>query len=333
MPPIKKQNRDGEMFNVNGLSVKESAVYKIENRYDPTAPTGFQRHNATKLPSSDVGNSVQIPFVVTNKATGDGIWDTGFFEKSPCYAGMPPAAVKERVKALRTHIVEPYEKLKGKEGLLEHSNDEFWSSFTVDLWAGRYLSTDDPIHLLDLYAAMQAGELAVESDQGNPRYNQADFIIIDKVKERSAKQSRAVASVTASGRFFALLQENPQKLLVMLRYVGVTNVTNKIDSDVLMTLFTQWLDMGDKNAENFVKLLDECENKSFEEAVYMYTTLKNMFERGRAITKNTMGDYVYNGHPLGKDLKHVAKNLVMSPDLSEIKAQILEEADAKKVKN
>lgn len=329
MPPVKKQSREGELFNVNGLSVKEKAIYKIENRYDANAPSGFRAHNSTKLPSTNVGNSVQIPFVITNRATNDGIWDTGFFEKSPCYAGEDSTRVKERVKALNTYVVNPFEKLKGIPGILEHSNDDFWSSYTVELWAGRYFNTDDPMDLLDLYAAMHSGELAPESDQGNPKYKQADYIIIDKVKERSAKKHKAVSNATAIGKFYALVNENPKKLLMLLKYVGISNLASKADDETLITLFMQWLDRGEKNAEIFLNLLDECENKQFEEVIYLYSTLRTLFEKGKGITKNTMGDYVYNGQALGKDLKHVARNLVASPDLSDIKAQILEKADVK----
>lgn len=325
MPPIKKVNKADELFNINGLSIKKGASYKVANKFDGNAPSGFQKERTTKLPSVDVANTIQLPFVVSNRATGEGVFDTGLHKYSPCYKGLDEKLVSEKIKMLEKYLVKPYEEAKGIEGKLSQSNEDFWNNHLVNLWSGRYFNPEDPEDMLDLYISMMAGELCPEGQEGNPKYANADFVIIDKIKERSVKQRKAKSTVSAIGQFYILLKENPQKLIHILRYIGISNVTDKAEEDALTAWFTQWLDTHDRNMEIFENLLEKCEEETFEEVVFLHSKLKRIVETKKGIAKNSVGDYVYNGHALGKDLKHVAQNLVSSPDLAEIKAQILEE--------
>lgn len=321
----KTVSKNDELFNINGLSIKKEAVYKIQNRPDPNAPAKDYENRTAKIPSTNVGNTFDAPFEVTNANTGSGVWNTGLYEMSPCYKGEDPKIVSEKIKNIKINVIEPFEKLKGKVGILEHYNDEFWNDYRVEVWDGKYLNTANPEHLLELCIAMVAGELAPEGDQGNPRYNQADFIVVDKAKERNLKQKKAVSNIDAIGNFYVLLSENAQKLKAILRYIGVANMTDTIDSVTIKTMFNTWLDSSPKNADTFGRILEKCEsNKSFEESVYLYSTLKKAMEKGK-INKNSIGDYTYNGIPLGKDLKIVSENLIINSELSDVKAQILEE--------
>jgi len=314
----KTVNKADELFNVNGLSIKKDAVYKIENRLDLKAPSGYQKERSTKLPSADTGNTIYCPF-------DNGVWDTGLYAFSPCYRGESDStATTEKLKMLQEYVVKPYERKTGIEGILEQKNDTFWNDYKVELWAGKYFNTSEPDDMLQLYLAMMAGELAPENDGGNPKYNQADFVIIDKAKERTLKTRKAVTNIDAIISFGALLSENPQKLSNILRYVGVANITDKIDGTTMKTMFHTWIERDERNAEIFGELIDKCEDKKFEEMVYLHSTLKKTAESGK-LSKNSIGDYVYNGVSLGKDLKAVAKNLVQNSELSDTKAQIIEE--------
>jgi len=313
----KSVNKADELFNINGLSIKKDAVYKIENRLDLKAPSGFREHRSTKLPSTSVGNTVYCPF--TNN-----VWDTGLYAYSPCYRGEANSAiVQAKIKALEEYIVKPYEKLSGKVDILSQNNEDFWLDYKVELWAGKYFNTAEPEDMLQLYLAMMGGELAPEGDDGNPKYSQADFTIVDKAKEQSAKQRNAVTNIDAIGQFFVLLSENPQKLINVLKYIGIANLTDKADSNTMKTLFYTWIDRDTRNPEIFAKVIEDSEVKEFEEVLYVHATIKKLAESGK-LPKNSVGDYTYTGIPLGKDLKSVAKNLVQNPEISDIKAQILE---------
>jgi len=317
MPPKKPINKSEELFNVNGLSIKKNAVYKIENRFDPTAPSGFQKEGATKLPSTSVGNTVYCPYT-------ENVWDTGLYEFSPCYRGETQAIVTEKLKMLQEHVIKPFEKKMGKSGILTQDNEDFWNDYKVEIWAGRYLNTGEPEDMLQLYLAMMAGEICPENDKGNPRYNAAAYVVVDKAKERTTKQKKAVSTIDAIGQFYVLLSENPQKLINILKYIGVANISDKVESDTIKTMFNMWLDRDVRNPEIFIELVESSNDKGFEEVIYLHSTIKKMSEAGK-ISKNSVGDYVYNGIPLGKDLKTVAKSLVQSPDLLDVKVQICEE--------
>lgn len=325
MPPRKATNKVNELFSINGLSIKSGAVYKIENRFDANAPSGFQKERTTKLPSADIANTIQCPFVVSNKATGEGVFDTGLHKYSPCYKNQDEKSVAEKLKVLADFVVKPYEAKTGEDGKLAHNNDKFWSEYMVNLYADRYFSVADPDDMLALYVAMISGELCPEDEQGNPRYRNADYVIIDKAKEKTLKQKRATTNIDTIGEFYMLLKENPQKLTHILRYIGLSNITDKVDDVTLKTMFYTWLDQSDRNAEKFEQLVQDCEDKTKEEIIYLHSKLKRVVETNKGLSKNSVGDYVYNGQPLGKDLKTVASNLVASPELSQIKAQILEE--------
>ena len=85
------------IINVNGLDIKEDSIYTITGKLDKNAPSGFVKEGTTKLPSLGIMNTVVCNFVITNKATNQGVYDTGLYVESPCYAKMPKADVEERV--------------------------------------------------------------------------------------------------------------------------------------------------------------------------------------------------------------------------------------------
>lgn len=320
----KKTLIDDNLFEINGLSIKRNATYKIENKYDANAPSGFQKERSTKIPSIDTGNTIQCPFSATDNK-GGGVWNTGFYVTSACYSGLDKKVVAEKVSALQEFVVKPYEEHIGQEGQLHHNNDEFWNNYLIELWSGRYLNTSDPKEMLDLYIALMSNEVAVSGvDEGNPKFSRADFIIVDKNKERSNKQKTAIASISAVGEFYTLLNANPQKLNAILRYLGIIGASEKVDQSALMIQFQQWTEVKIQNSEEFVKLIKSMEDNAVSEAVYLYSKLKSA-ELKRFISKDSIGDYVYKGIPLGKDLKVIARNLINDPELTEIKAQILEQ--------
>ncbi|MDC7249867.1 MAG: hypothetical protein PQJ49_08135, partial [Sphaerochaetaceae bacterium] len=115
-------NKKETLVDVNGLVIKTNSVYKVTNKLDNTAPSGFVKEGTTKLPSSGIGNTVPCPFKITNKAKGTGIFDTGFYVGSPCYATMDTDKAEKQVAILKKAIVEPYEKKYGR-GILDHNND------------------------------------------------------------------------------------------------------------------------------------------------------------------------------------------------------------------
>lgn len=140
------------LITVNNLDIKSNSIYKIENKPDMNAPSGYREMGTTKLPSEGIGNSVPCRFVVNDHNTGKGVYDTGLYIGSPCFKGKGEKEQERVVADLREHIVKPYEALHGM-AILDHKNLSFWDNFSVDLWEGRFFNTSNVEDLLDLYIA------------------------------------------------------------------------------------------------------------------------------------------------------------------------------------
>lgn len=310
------------LIEINGLVIKTNSVYKVTNKPDPNAPSGFIKEGTTKLPSAGIGNSVPVRFEITNKAKGTGVFDTGLYAESPCYSTEDLKKVKEKVDILNKAIVEPYERKHGR-GILNHKNEDFWQDFGVDLFEGRYFVTSNVDDLLDLYIAMSGFELAPKTKEGDPRFNEAQFCIEDKEEVRSIRDTRANNIVECLTIYGTLLNKNPKKLYNILRYIRLVGVSDNIEKNTLNALFYEWLNKTDENPKTFMYTYDLTQEEETTDVVDLYVIVHKLVNKG-VITRGISGDYNYDGTDLGADLKLVAQNLNSNKDLQEIKISLLE---------
>lgn len=309
-----------ELIRVNGLVIKTNSVYKIIHKPDSNAPDGFIKEGATKLPSVGIGNTIPCKFVITNKNTGAGIYDTGLYEESPCYAGRNKDEVKALVRLLKEHIVEPYERKNGR-AILDHKNLEFWDNFGVDLWEGRHFSTEKIDDLLDLYIAMHTYELTPKGQEGNPKYSESQYCVEDKEKVQSIKSERANLVVSCIGNF-TVLSKNKKVLLNALRYLDLIGISDKIDESSLNSLFYEWLNKSEENPKKFETVYNMIQNEKTSDVVNLYAILSKLVTKN--VIRRIAGDYYYEDKLLGSDLKTSAKNLNKKKDLEEIKIKLIE---------
>ncbi|MCA9748206.1 MAG: hypothetical protein KC414_03820 [Romboutsia sp.] len=311
----------GEIVNVNGLKIKDGSIYKITNKVDNNAPSGFVKEGTTKLPSLGIGNTVPCRFVVTNKAKNTGVFDTGLYEESPCYSTMKTEEVREIVAKLKKNIVEPYEKKYGK-GILDHKNEEFWGDFGINLFAGRFFVTDKVDDLLELYIATLGYELTPKQLVGNPQFKESQYCIEDKEEVKSIKDERAENMMSAIANFGILLGTNIKKLESILKYVKFVGVNTKVDLTTLKSAFYEWLNKSENNVKTFQAAYELVENPDTSEIIDIYILVNNLAKKG--VLKIANGEYNYNGVKLGADLKTVAQNLSTKKGLEEIKIELLE---------
>ncbi len=306
---------------INGLEIKTNSIYKITNKLDSSAPSGFIKEGTTKLPSIDVGNTVPCRFITTNKARGIGIFDTGFYKDSPCYATVDKELSKQQVKSLRNHIVNPYEDKHGR-GVLDHKNEDFWKEFGVDLYTGRYFVTSNVDDLLGLYIAMSGFELTPKDKVGNPKFNESQYCIEDKDKVTTIKQERSSNLMNSITKFGVLLETDKTKLLNILRYIRIIGVNEDIDTLTLNSLFFEWLHKSDENPKKFLKTYKLASSDSTSEIIDLYTLVNRLVIK--KIINKEGSEYSYKGEYLGMDLKTVATNLNNKKELEEIKIELLE---------
>lgn len=308
------------IIRVNGLEIKEEAVYKVTGKPDSSAPSGFIKEGVTKLPSLGIGNSVPVRYVITNKAQNKGVFDTGLYEESPCYATLEKDVVKNKVKLLREKLVEPYERKYGV-GLLNHNNEDFWLDYNANLFDGRFFVTNKVDDLLELYIAMMGYELTPKDQLGNPKFRDSQYCVEDKEKVRSIKDERANKIMDAISRFSSLYETDPTRLFSILRYIQLLGMNDKINPNTLKSIFFEWLNKSETHIDKFNKAykLSEGEGKDEIELYYLISKLAIK----KALTKES-GVYMYKGHELGADLKTSAKNINSKSELQEVKIELLE---------
>lgn len=308
------------IISINGLEIKRNSLYKIVDKSDNNALDGLKQHGSTKIPQEYMGTLAQCPY---DKRTDT--FDTGFYIYSPCYNGMDEGARVKHVALLQTEIVEPYERVYGI-GLLDNKNEDFWTTYDIDLEEGRIFNTGNIRDLLDLYIAMRGFELTPRSKVGNPNFSTSQFIIEDREVTNKKKNERAQSYMDALQHFFVMLTSEKHKLLSVLKYANMNSangMTSETSNSSLNSLFKNWIDEDVKNVDNFLRVSNMVNKKAGLEEVTLYSLLIDMLRRNKL--PKIGEEFTYDETPLGADLKTVAKNLATKTSLKETKNKILQE--------
>lgn len=309
-----EQEKDLTLLNVNGLEIRLNSIYKVTNKPDSNAPSGFIKEGTTKLPSVGIGNTVPCRY------TND-VYDTGLYEGSPCYANMSNKDISALVKELKKYIVTPYEKKFGK-GKLDNSNTEFWDSYGVNLESGKFFDTNKVEDLLGLYISMRGFELTPKKALGNPKFTQSQFCIEDKEEVKSVASERANTIMGAIGDFQSLLKSNKSKLVNIFRYLGVFSYAETVDADTLKAIGYTWFNEDVSNPSRFTKVYNLTQDDETENIVDLFVIVSKLYHNG--VIRKEAGSYHFKGESLGADLKTVTKNLNSNKELQELKIDLIE---------
>lgn len=323
MPTSQTQDNE-KIVEINGLTIRKNSLYKVVHKLDKSAPDGFQREGATKLPSEGIGNTIPCRFIIQDPNSKRGVYDTGFSVNSPCYSGMDESKRKEIVNRLKKYIVEPYERsYKGENGeaLLDATNTSFWDSFGVTLWEGRIFNTEKVEDLLDLYIAMQSFELCPVNEGGSPKFNQADYMIEDNITSVTVGKKRTNNEFTAISKFMNLLSVNKTKLFTILRSIGIITPNIAPEDTDLIDIFNLWLRRDIQNPDYFLKNFDKAETEDGELELTLQVNIKKLVS-SKKITK-VGSQLTYKGYELGGDIKTAATNVMKNPELDDIKDELI----------
>ena len=324
MSTPKKLNEQEELFTVNGFTVRANSTYVIKNKPDLTAPTGFQKEGSTKLPSDNVSESFQCRYV-RRANSKDGVWDTGFFEYSPCYEGKESLEVKEIIKNLTKNLVKPYCLAIGDDEAISHKDDSKWINRNFIVYAEQVLNTIDPIDRMALYFALRAYQVTPKGEEGNPIYRDSSYVIVDTTKNLKLKDERASTKFKAMGVFYALLENDKPKLFAILKYLDL-NFSTSTPDETLMGMFDEWLNTGEGHNRmgDFNRVYEEADSDAGYDKLQVYTTLKNTWKKnGSKITRTPQGKFFYMDTEIGADLKQAAENISKSNSLIHVKKELL----------
>jgi hypothetical protein len=282
------------LFTVNGFEVKANSIYKVKDKPDGDAPTGFQELGVTKLPSAGVDESFQVPFHQLGN-NGGGIWNTGFNEHSPCYYDMDPVVVTAQVKALNANLLKPYRAATGNQEAFKEGNEDFFKRTNFQVYSGQVFNTNNVIDLMTLYFALRAHQVAPEGRQGDSKYREASYIIVDKNKDVKEKDRRKSLKFSAIGTFTSLYQNDRERLYAILGWSGLP-VSESVDQMTLVSMFDEFIEGKPDRAEFFLNTEKDSNTKIGLEKILIYRKLKDTISKNTRISKVPNGSYFYDGN-------------------------------------
>ena len=309
----RKELKQELVWEMEGFQIKTNSLYKIVDKYDEAAPSGFETLGVTKLPSEGIGNTVQCRFISNPQNPKEGTWDTGLYEQSPRYATKDPEEVEQIVSRLKEKLIEPFKRFKGKDVTLDNSDDKFWNETSVFLYTGRVFNTSKIQDLFDLYIALSSYSLTPEGryTEGSPKFNNSDYLVVDEHKTTEFKKDKDAELADAIMNFGMLLIQNKTKLLKLLSYIALT-VNKNVSDKVLKATFVEYVKSNNTNAKIFNDRIEDLEDPKFEEKINIYSILADKYKNGTSVKRKENGRYYYNDTEIGEDLRQSAENITVS---------------------
>lgn len=301
------------------FTIKSHKIYTVLPKPDPSAPDGLKEHGTTKIIHPDITDTVSAPFNVDMN-----VWDTGFYEFSPCLRGLSEEERKAHVENVQKYIVKKVEQIKG-EGILDHSpNNRFFDEFPIALYNKLSFNTEDPIQLLMLYLVILGKDLAPKEYVGHPKFRKAAYQVVNREKEISSKAQASIDRSKATGEFHSLLNSNKKKLRIILEYLGISS-TIISDDDTYITVFQKFLEDkhdGYRNGKIFLETVEKFKGDGSEE-LYIFDNLNSLATKGEL--KIFKQEYFLGDVNLGGSLKTAAYIVSQNDDL---KVALMEKVSA-----
>lgn len=313
--------------------LKSNTTYRVENRVDMNAPvakspTGEQVRLNYKFPDPE-GNS-ENTFMPFDRERN--IWDTGFYETSPCYRRQPnyTEEAKKTVEILKNYLL-PELEIVLPEGALSHAyTNRHWDEYFKKIKADHVYATDTPEGFLTLWMAFLSGTVVSLDQKSSPRANflQTPFIIHDRNEKINTDARKGLERDLAKAKFLSLMssEHDHEKEFVIdvLDYLNF-KVNKKSDITVLNTLFNNWVqnkDTATKNAEVFNRTIKEFSTEEGKEELEIFKMLKKGLSEGTVIKEN--GKFLLEKTPIGTTLKQAAKEVNKKKDLKSKLLQVIE---------
>ena len=308
------------LFKINDFEVKKDSIYVVKDKRDMDAPSGFIKAGVSKLPSKGVGDTFQVRFI-SRDGGRTGTWDTGFYEFSHCYKAQDKDSVKPLITSLKKNVLEPFRKAIGDPLAFEQENEKFFLKQRFSIFSGKVFNTSDPVDTMELYFGLLTNQLTPKGQEGNTKFNDSSYVVVDINKDVKVKDERALEKFKAVGSFTNLLSSDKERLLAMLSYAGI-NPSKSVDDVTLISMFNDYLDQGqDDRIIMFNALVTETETEKGLEKVFIYKQLRSLIATGK-VTK-TSGLYYYDGNEIGPDLKQASESIVKNSKFAGIKKEIM----------
>lgn len=309
------------LFTVNGFTVTKDNIYLIKDKVDGDAPSGFVRAGVSKVPNPGVDESFGFRFIATELGGNKGSWDSGFYNYSPCYENMEEKAITSIVKKRTTSILEPYRKATGMKDVFDLENQDTFEEEIFTIKTGQRLNTNNPVHVMTLYAALMAYKVAPSGSEGDSKYRESSYIVVDTTINKDQKDEKVMAEFEAIGIFNDLIKSSPDILESILTWIGI-KYSAASDTGTVYSMFQKQVASSSITAQAFVELAESAGSDKGLDKLVIYQKLKEMLKSGK-VTKSPQGIYYYDEHEIGPGLKPAAENIVKTAGLKEVRNEIL----------
>jgi hypothetical protein len=305
------------LFTVDSFDVYSDSIYKIGDKIDGDAPTGFVKARVSKLPSAGVGETFPFRYIIP-EGMKTGKWDTGFYKESPMYSFTEDPTKK--VKDLVQNVLKPYREARGFKAIDETDNEIMdAASFTIK--SKMTLNTNNPVDVMTLYAALVTKNVVPPNAKGDSRYAKAFYTVEDSTKLIDEKHQGNALHYDCMKKFAKLHEVNKPALDLVFGWMELKAPEGASEETLYSILHEYTKDSYDKS-KTFISLVEEANTNNGLAKLEIYAKLKDLFRRGVKLTKQN-GSFHYDGEEVGPDLKYAAENISKNSSLKEVKLDIL----------
>lgn len=308
------------LFELHGFQVLEDSIYLVADKMDYSAPTAFQEIGSTVLPSDGVATTYHCPYIAYSRT--EGVWDTGFYELSPCYKNMSKDIVAKEVKALIQNVLTPYRKAIGNEKALDQHNHEHLDKAKWSVYKDKVFKTDDPMDVMALYFALRGREVVPKAKAGDSSFNAASYMIID-INQKIKKRDEDASNIFEAIGMFEVLYKTDKGLLDKILYYLGRAMSEDTTKTAYRGMFKAYLEASPANVNSFNKLVESSEKESEVAKLNIYHAIKSHEIKTPKLTKSPGGMILYDDIELGPDLKTAADRIAKHSDFADIKREIL----------
>lgn len=311
------------LFAIDGFEVYDNTIYTTKDKADYDAPSGFQERGVTRLPSDGVGDMFTCRFASVSPGSSAGLWDTGFYESSRCYASEnDPTVVKSRLKSAVDNVMKPYAAmLGGSDVLSQAAENEYWRDKLFKVYTGQVFNTQKIEDRVELYFALMTGHLTPEGQEGDHKYSKSTYVVIDINKGMKRKDEKAAMEFEAIESFMKLLTVDKTRVRAVLDYIGLTT-SDSVSKPTMMSMFKDLIEQDESKLKLYNSLIRESETEEGRAKLEVYRVLKQKYPQG-GVTKSLNGVYFYQGEEIGGDLKTAASNIATQKHFEEIKKELI----------
>lgn len=292
-----------QIITVANTEITIGDVLEITPKRNLDAPSGFVEFGTSKLLMSGIKELRAVPFDEDRR-----VYDTGFDEDSICNRAMDKEGKKANITLFNSLIKEPYEKRFRVDA--NSTNDDFWASYTYEIYTGKTFDTSKEKDLFDLFHALKQGRVCEQGEKDPTLQRAADYNIKNNKKVQTLKEQKSEDKFEAMATFKAILDAfDPKKddsLYAILEWIQVPNVRGT-DKETLKRVGIRLFDHeknGYDNARRFLEAYEMSKGKEGADVMEMFSIITKLYNKQKIEYKRQQ--YWIDGTLLGNHLKEAA---------------------------